>query len=80
MVNVGVGYFSWIATEMVSGADEHPAFGPARANLPRPFDKTYPVSKVGDAVADAMVDRRRWVTVPGWVGAILLARVRGGRA
>ena len=73
-VDVGVGYFSWIATEMVAGADDHPAFGWARAELPGPFGKTYPVSKASDAVADGIARRRRWVMVPGWVRAILLLR------
>ena len=73
-VDVGVGYFSWIDTEMVAGADRHPAFGFARARLRGPFGKTYPVSNAGDAVADGIERRRRWVAVPGWVRAILLLR------
>src|SRR5919198_4251874 len=32
-VDVGVGYFSWIDTGMVAGADAHPAVGFARARL-----------------------------------------------
>jgi NAD(P)-dependent dehydrogenase (short-subunit alcohol dehydrogenase family) len=73
-VDVGVGYFSWIDTEMVSGADMHPAFGGARAKLPGPFAKTHPVSEVGDAIADGIAHRRRWIAVPGWARAILLLR------
>ena len=73
-VAVGVGYFSWIATDMVAGADAHPALGFARAKLPGPFGKTYPVSAVGDAVVDAVERRRRWVVVPGWGRAVLALR------
>ena len=73
-VDVGVGYFSWIATDMVSAGDENPAFGEARAKLPGPFGKTYPVSAAGKAIADGMVKRRRWVTVPGWVRALIFTR------
>ena len=73
-VDVGVGYFSWIATDLVAGADAHPAFGFARAGLPGPFGKTYPVSKVGDAIAAGVERRRRWVTVPGWLRALLVLR------
>ena len=73
-VGVGVGYFSWIDTEMVAGGDRHPAFGFARAKLPGPFGKTYPVSKVGHAVADGIERRRRWVMVPGWIRLLLLSR------
>jgi NAD(P)-dependent dehydrogenase (short-subunit alcohol dehydrogenase family) len=72
--DVGVGYFSWIDTDMVSGGDEHPVFGNARAKLPGPFRKTYPVSVAGEAIADGMERRRRWVVVPGWVRLLLLTR------
>jgi NAD(P)-dependent dehydrogenase (short-subunit alcohol dehydrogenase family) len=73
-VGVGVGYFSWIATDMVAGADAHPAYGFARAKLPGPFGKTYPVSAVGQAVADGIERRSRWVVVPGWARAVLVLR------
>ena len=73
-VDVGVGYFSWIATDMVAGADRHPAIGFARANLPGPFAKTYPVSAAGEAVAEGVERRRRWIVVPGWARLLLLLR------
>lgn len=73
-VDVGVGYFSWIDTEMVAGADRHPAIGFARANLPGPFGKTYPVSAAGEAVAEGVERRRRWVVVPGWARLLLMLR------
>ena len=73
-VDVGVGYFSWIDTEMVAGADRHPALGFARKKLPGPFGKTYPVSKVGDAVAQGIERRRRRIMVPGWIRALILSR------
>ena len=73
-VDVGVGYFSWIATEMVAGADRHPALGGARSELPGPLGKTYAVSEAGDAVARGMESRRRWVVVPPWARALLVLR------
>ena len=73
-VDVGCGYFSWIATDMVAGSDEHPAFGFVRGSLPGLFGRTYPVSAVGDAVARGVERRDRWVVVPGWARAILRAR------
>jgi NAD(P)-dependent dehydrogenase (short-subunit alcohol dehydrogenase family) len=73
-VDVGVGYFSWIATDMVKGADSHPAIGFARANLRGPLGKTYPVSMAGAAVADGIERRQRWVVVPSWARLILLFR------
>ena len=73
-VDVGVGYFSWIDTDMVRGADAHPAAGKLRTDLPGPFGKTYPVSAVGEAVATGIAERRRWVVVPGWARALLVLR------
>ncbi|MDQ3644338.1 MAG: SDR family oxidoreductase, partial [Actinomycetota bacterium] len=73
-VDVGVGYFSWIDTEMVRGTDAHPAFRGLRAKLPGPAAKTYPVSAVGDAVLDGIARRRRVVVVPGWVRAAIALR------
>ncbi len=73
---VGVGYFSWIDTEMVRGADRHPALGSMRSKLPAPVRKTYPVSDVGDVVVDGFERRSRWIGVPK--GQVRLAlRLRG---
>jgi NAD(P)-dependent dehydrogenase (short-subunit alcohol dehydrogenase family) len=73
-VDVGVGYFAFIDTDMVRGADAHPAHGPFRQETPGPLSKTYPVSAVGKAVAEGIEKRRRWVMVPRWLGATLLLR------
>jgi len=62
--DVGVAYFSWIDTEMVRGADRHPALGGMRAKLPKAIRKTYPVSAVGDAVVEGVEARSRVVAVP----------------
>lgn len=62
--DVGVGYFSWIDTEMVRGADRHPALGTMRAKLPAAVRKTYPVSDVGNAIVEGFERRSRWVGVP----------------
>ena len=73
-VDVGVAYFSWIDTEMVRGADRHPAYGALRAELPGPLAKTSPVSAVGDAVLDGVARRRRIVAVPGWIRGLIAIR------
>ena len=73
-VDVGVGYFAFIDTDMVRGADAHPAIGALRQETPVPLGKTHPVSAVGKAVADGIEKRRRWVMVPRWLGATLLLR------
>jgi NAD(P)-dependent dehydrogenase (short-subunit alcohol dehydrogenase family) len=73
-VGVGVAYFSWIGTDMVAGVDEHPALAQSRADLPGPLGRTHPVSAAGAAVLDGIARRRRWVTVPGWLRAVLVLR------
>jgi len=73
-VDVGVGYFHFIDTDMVRGGDAHPAMGALRAEAPPPFNKTYPLSMGGQAIADGIEGRRRWVVVPGWVKALLVLR------
>jgi NAD(P)-dependent dehydrogenase (short-subunit alcohol dehydrogenase family) len=73
-VDVGVGYFAFIDTDMVRGSDAHPVFGKMRSKLPRPLAKTYPLADVGDAVVDGIVRRRRWVTVPSWIRAAIMLR------
>ncbi|RLK60362.1 short-chain dehydrogenase/reductase [Actinokineospora cianjurensis] len=73
-VKVGVAHPSWIATDLVSGADEHPVFGPLRAGMPGPIGKTYPVSVALDALEAGVLRRDRTVHVPGWVGLLKLFR------
>jgi short-subunit dehydrogenase len=73
-VDVGVGYFGFIDTDLVRGADAHPAIGHMRQETPGPVKRTYPVSAVGQAVADGIEARRRWVVVPGWLRPLLVLR------
>jgi NAD(P)-dependent dehydrogenase (short-subunit alcohol dehydrogenase family) len=74
-VAVGVAYFSWIDTDMVRGADAHPAIGGLRKRIGGPMRKTYSPADVADAVARGIERRARHVMVPGWVvRAMLLLR------
>lgn len=73
-VDVGVGYFSFIDTDMVRGADSHPAVGGLREDIPGPLGKTYPLADAGQAIADGIEGRRRWVVVPRWGRALLVLR------
>ena len=74
-VDVGVAYFSWIATDLVNGADaEHPAFKRLRDSLGPPLNKTYPVSVAADAVVRGMTKRSRNVCGPRWVRPLLPLR------
>ncbi|HEX7304542.1 SDR family oxidoreductase [Lentzea sp.] len=69
-VGVGTAYFSWIATDMVNSADEHPVFGKLRQGMPGLASKKYPVRNVGRAVVKGIEKRAKAVHVPGWVGAV----------
>lgn len=73
-VDVGVGYFGFIDTDMVRGADAHPAIGALRAAATGPLGKTYPLSKAGRALADGIERRRRWVVVPPYARALIVLR------
>jgi NAD(P)-dependent dehydrogenase (short-subunit alcohol dehydrogenase family) len=73
-VDVGCGYFSWIATDMVAGGDSHPATGFLREQMKGPLGKTYPVSAAGTAVARGIERRSRTVVVPPWARAMLAMR------
>ena len=69
-VDVGVAYFGFIDTDMVRGAEAHPAIASLRRDL-GPLSKTYPVSAVGKAVVQGMQKRSRWVVVPGWARVLI---------
>ncbi|GHH36291.1 short-chain dehydrogenase [Lentzea cavernae] len=69
-VDVGTAYFSWISTDMVNSADEHPVFGKLRKGMPGVAGKKYPVRNVGRAVVRGIEKRARAVHVPGWVGVL----------
>ena len=73
-VDVGVGYFAFIDTDMVRGADAHPSIGRFRKDAGWPFNKTYPLSQAGRAIADGIEKRTRWVVVPPWGRALLVLR------
>jgi NAD(P)-dependent dehydrogenase (short-subunit alcohol dehydrogenase family) len=73
-VDVGVGYFGFIDTDMVRGADAHPALGKLRDSIGGPLGKTYPLSQAGQAIADGIEGRKRWIVVPPWARALIVAR------
>jgi NAD(P)-dependent dehydrogenase (short-subunit alcohol dehydrogenase family) len=73
-VDVGVGYFGFIDTDLVRGGDAHPALGNLRSEIPGPIGRTYPVSAVGRAVADGIERRRRSIVVPPWLRSLLVLR------
>jgi NAD(P)-dependent dehydrogenase (short-subunit alcohol dehydrogenase family) len=73
-VAVGVVHPTWIATDMVNSADEHPVFGGMRARSGGLAGRTYPLSLAVDLIAAGVAKRARVVHVPGWVGVAKLFR------
>jgi NAD(P)-dependent dehydrogenase (short-subunit alcohol dehydrogenase family) len=74
-VDVGVAYYTWIDTEMVRGADTHPAAQLMRAKLKGPAGKTYTVQEAGEATAAGIEARARRIVVPNWFKSILVGRM-----
>jgi NAD(P)-dependent dehydrogenase (short-subunit alcohol dehydrogenase family) len=73
-VDVGVVHPTWIATDMVNKADEHPVFGTLRTAAGGLISRTYPVSVAIDLIGAGIGRRSRVVHVPRWVGALKLVR------
>jgi len=73
-VDVGVVHPTWIATDMVNSADEHPVFGRLRGRSGGLASKTYPLSLAVDLISKGVAKRARAVHVPGWVGVAKLFR------
>ena len=63
-VAVGVAHPSWISTDLVSGADQHPVFGPMRKSNRGPIGRTYPLSMAVDSFADGIARRARTIHIP----------------
>jgi NAD(P)-dependent dehydrogenase (short-subunit alcohol dehydrogenase family) len=73
-VDVGVVHPTWIATDMVNSADEHPVFGKLRGKQPGLAGRTYPLALAVDLISAGVAKRARAVHVPGWVGVAKLFR------
>jgi NAD(P)-dependent dehydrogenase (short-subunit alcohol dehydrogenase family) len=74
-VDVGVAYFSFIATDMVRGGDaESPTFKYLREQLKGPGSKTHPLPQAVHAIVRGVEARARVVAYPGWVKAARVLR------
>jgi NAD(P)-dependent dehydrogenase (short-subunit alcohol dehydrogenase family) len=66
-VQVGVAYFLFLDTDMVNdGEREMPVLQRAKAELPTPLSRTYPLPPAINEVVAAIVQRRRRVAYPRW--------------
>ncbi|MFE0626948.1 SDR family oxidoreductase [Streptomyces sp. NPDC058864] len=66
-VKVGVGYLSWTDTDMVRGADEDEVMREARARLPWPANRTYPLEPAVERIADGVARRSSHVYAQWWL-------------
>jgi NAD(P)-dependent dehydrogenase (short-subunit alcohol dehydrogenase family) len=74
-VGVGVAYFLFLDTDMVNdGEREMPLLQRAKAEMPRPFARTYPLGPAIDEVVAAIAERRRRVAYPRWFLKLLPLR------
>jgi NAD(P)-dependent dehydrogenase (short-subunit alcohol dehydrogenase family) len=74
-VQVGVGYFLFLDTDMVKDAErEMPLLERAKAQMPNALAKTYPLAPAIDEVVAAIAARRRRVAYPRWFVPALVAR------
>jgi NAD(P)-dependent dehydrogenase (short-subunit alcohol dehydrogenase family) len=73
-VDVGVGYFAFLDTDLVRGAEAHPVLGGVRETLPGPFGKAFPLADAVRKIVDGVERRRRAVTYPWFVRPMLLLR------
>jgi NAD(P)-dependent dehydrogenase (short-subunit alcohol dehydrogenase family) len=66
-VKVGVGYLSWTDTDMVRGADEDDVMREARAKLPWPANRTYPLDPAVERIALGVERRSAHVYAQWWL-------------
>ncbi|HEU4947086.1 MAG TPA: SDR family oxidoreductase [Kribbella sp.] len=72
-VDVGVAHLTFVDTDMVRGADEHPVFGGLRTRIPL-VGRVYPLDLAVDKFAKGIQKRARVVHVPGWIGVLKAVR------
>lgn len=75
---VGVGYFSFIDTDMVRDASASPGGGAALSALPGALGKPIPVGAAGKAIVRGVERRAKRVYAPRWIPGMLALRGFGG--
>jgi NAD(P)-dependent dehydrogenase (short-subunit alcohol dehydrogenase family) len=82
-VGVGVAYFGFIDTGMVSRAFEHPAAAEANRMLARRTpafaSRPLPVGRAGRAIVRGVERRSRWICVPRWIMPAIIAPAAMGQ-
>jgi NAD(P)-dependent dehydrogenase (short-subunit alcohol dehydrogenase family) len=73
-VKVGVAYFGFIDTDMVSAGFEHPGASLMRDQVGGPLSRIYPVSDAGRAIRRGIERRARHVVHPPWARVLMALR------
>lgn len=73
-VDVGVGYYTFLDTPLVDSIEQDAAATRARAAMPRPVRKTYPLQPAVDASVTAIERRRNRAIYPRFLRAQLALR------
>jgi NAD(P)-dependent dehydrogenase (short-subunit alcohol dehydrogenase family) len=73
-VDVGVAYYSFLDTPMVDAIERNPAAMRARAAMPPPVRRTYPIGKAAAATASGIEQRAPRIIYPGFLRWALLLR------
>lgn len=80
-VDVGVAYYSFLDTPMVDAIERNPAAMRARAVMPAPMRRTYPIAKAAAVTAAGIESRKTRIIYPGFLrGALLLRGFFGPRS
>jgi len=74
-VGVGVAYYLFLATPMVSGGEQMASFRELKGGLPGPIGRTYPLEPAIEATVAGIENRARVVAYPKFIRPVM--RLRG---
>ncbi|MEQ8146313.1 SDR family oxidoreductase [Streptomyces sp. OP7] len=66
-VAVGLGYLTWIGTDLIHDADRHTVMRELRGHMPWPVRNVYPVDRAAARLASGVERRRTAVYFPRWL-------------
>jgi NAD(P)-dependent dehydrogenase (short-subunit alcohol dehydrogenase family) len=73
-VDVGVAHPTWISTDLVRSAEQHPVFGPLRTSALGPLGKTYSLDFAVEQFTDGIAARSRSIHIPRSLLSVKLFR------
>jgi NAD(P)-dependent dehydrogenase (short-subunit alcohol dehydrogenase family) len=73
-VTVGIGYYLFLATPMVAAGDRSPVFSNAKAKLPSPISRTWPLEPAIARTVTAIEKRSRTIAHPPFLRGLMAIR------